>query len=179
MNIELENIDNEMRIKPPVSPMKTLILSIINGFFAREENEPQKLNTNSIFLKDTDSNTKRILIIEEDEYNIWVYVLSIDKKEIDFEGFLCTVVSPIKSDIANRDIHKKEAPMPIKYTNKYSWVKNLKKEHIKVDWQDNIVNVWIKDKLYLIMNTDTKTSYSKGLSSDCRYGKKMIKDLKE
>lgn len=158
--------------------MKTLVLSIINGFFTKETNENSRLNTERIFLKDTDPNTGRALIIEEDEYNVWVYLLSIDKKEIDFDGFLCTVASPLEFGTIDKGVHKKEAPLPVKYSNKYSCVKNLRKEHITIDWQNNKINVWIKDKMYLIMNMDTKTSYSKGLAFDCIYGKNLPEDIK-
>ncbi|GAA4274478.1 hypothetical protein U6A24_16010 [Aquimarina gracilis] len=158
--------------------MRTLILSIINGFFTKEDNDPERIKANSIFLKFTDPNTKRTLIIEEDKFNVWVYSLSADKSEIDFEGFLCTVVSPVKSNKVNGNISKKEEPLPLMYTNKYSWIKNLKKEHIQVDWKNNIIEVLIRGQVYLIMDTNRKTSYSKALSTDCSYGKKLTKDLK-
>ncbi len=157
--------------------MKTLILSIINGLFTKESNESTRHNEDSIFLKETDSNTSRTIIIEEDKYNVWVYLLSIDKQEIDFDGFLCAVVNPLKVNGNNDKVSKKETALPIKFANKYSWVKNLKREHIKIDWQKNMVKIWIKDKVYLVMNMNTKTSYSKALSKDCDYGKKLVANI--
>ncbi len=156
--------------------MKTLILSIINGLFTKEISKSSKPSNNSIFLKDTDAISGRTLIIEEGEHHVWVYLLTVDKKEIDFEGFLCTVVSPVKSLMPEDNLPKKEQPLPLKFVNKYSWIKNLKKEHIKVDWQENQVRISIKGKPYLIMDMNAKISYSVGLSSDCVYGKKMRKD---
>ncbi|MBQ0735937.1 hypothetical protein [Aquimarina celericrescens] len=157
--------------------MKTLILSIINGLFTKEVREPKKLHGNSVFITATEPIIGRTIIIEQDSYSIWVYLLTPNKLEIDFDGFLCSVVTPVKPNGTLKDFTIKEQPLPIEFSNKYSFIKNLNKEDIKIDWQENQVILSIKEEVFLIMNMETKTSYSKSLSCNCPYGKSLTKEM--
>lgn len=157
--------------------MKTLLLSMFDGLFMQEVSVNSERNTDTIFLKDTDPVSGRTLMIEEDAHNIWAYMLSPDKAEIDFEGFLCTVVDPHKSDINYQEISKADGPISANLTNSYTYIKNIKKKHITIHWKKKHVVILIKNKVHLVMDMNTKTSYSKGLSEDCTYGKVLQDDM--
>ncbi|AXT58522.1 hypothetical protein J8L88_22385 [Aquimarina sp. MMG015] len=153
--------------------MKLILLSIFTSVFAlgtlktRTEN-----NTDGIFITSTDPISGRTLMIEEDEYSIWVYVLNPDKQGIDFDGFLCSVVDPESITMSPKEATKNgnAPPLTTDYANKYSYIKNLKSNDIKVYWKYNRIEIKLKKETYLIMDLESKTSYSKALSKDCYYG---------
>ncbi|SEL37315.1 hypothetical protein SAMN04487910_2268 [Aquimarina amphilecti] len=153
--------------------MKLILLSIFTSVFAlgtiktRSEN-----NTDGIFITSTDPISGRTLMIEEDEYSIWVYVLNPDKQGIDFDGFLCSVVDPESITMSPKEATKNgnAPPLTTTYANKYSYIKNLKSNDIKVYWKYNRIEIKLKKETYLIMDLESKTSYSKALSKDCYYG---------
>ncbi len=156
--------------------MKTLLLSIFDGLFATTNpKEATTRSTNRIFITSTNARSGRTLMIEEETHAVWVYLLRSDQEGIDFEGFLCSVSDPLAADINPKDINKsrREAPLPPAFANKYSYVKRLRKRDIAVHWHKEYVTILIKRKVYLVMDLQTKTSYSKGLAKDGSYGKKL------
>ncbi len=153
--------------------MKTLFLSVFDGLFSTRTKENSRKIENNLFLTYTNATTGRTLIIEEDLYSVWAYILCLTKEAIDLEGFLCSVTDP---KVSEKEVHctainKKKRPFPVSLANRYSYVKNLQKKDIQVDWQGECVHVHVRGDLYLIMNLKTKISYSKGLAKDCLYGK--------
>jgi hypothetical protein len=156
--------------------MKIELLSIFDGLFSVNTKEKkQETSTAKIFMTYTHTNSGRTLMIEEEDYAVWAYLLSIDKEEIDFEGFICAVINPRFSDVKSykNTRERRDAPLPAIYANRYSYVKNLKKKDIKIHWQEEYVTIFIKKRVYLIMDLNSKTSYSRGLADDCDYGKRL------
>jgi len=152
---------------------KVLVCSIVNIFFAKRINKNKKRKDYGIFIKSVDPNSGKTLIIEEGPHNVWVYILNDDKNEIEFKGFLCSVVSPVKLNTLDKKPSIPDGPLPIQISNKYTWVKNLRKENITVEWKFNFVIIRIKGKVYLVMDRDLKISHSKGLSVDCDNGNSL------
>ncbi len=152
--------------------MKTFFLSVIDGLFPTLTKENSIKKEGSVFLTSTNSLTGRTLVIEEDAYSVWAHMLSSDKESIDFEGFLCSVVAPklSKNDTLESTKDTKEMPLPTSLSNYYSYVRNLKNEDIQIDWEKDRVSVYIRNVPYMIMDLNTKTSYSKSLAKDCIYG---------
>ncbi|WP_074408103.1 MULTISPECIES: hypothetical protein [Aquimarina] len=156
--------------------MKIELLSIFDGLFSVNTKEKkQETSASKIFMTDTHTNSGRTLMIEEEDYAVWAYLLSTDKEDIDFDGFLCAVIDPRFSDVKSyKNIReRRDAPLPALYANRYSYVKNLKKKDIKIHWQEEYVTIFIKKKVYLVMDLNARTSYSKGLANDCDYGKQL------
>ncbi len=153
--------------------MKTLFLSVFDGLFSTCAKKNSATIKNNIFLTATNTITGRTLIIEEDNYSIWVSMLSPDNERIDFEGYLCAVANPksLNTELLNNTKNKKEVPLPASLANQYSYIKNLKKENIEISWQCEQVNILINNSVYLIMDMYTKESFSKGLAKDSIYGK--------
>ncbi|WP_103070339.1 hypothetical protein [Aquimarina sediminis] len=152
------------------------LLTIFEGLFSVNEKEKKSENhVTQIFLTSTHTNSGRTLMIEEESHSVWAYLLRPDKEGIDFDGFICAVVDPLSSEIDPKEITKgkKDAPLPAMFANRYSYIKNLKKKDIKIHWENERVTVFIKKKVYLIMDLNTKVSYSRGLSKNCVYGKKL------
>ncbi len=152
--------------------MKLILLSIFTSIFAMGTPKTRSERTDGIFITSTDPVSGRTLMIEEDEYSVWVYVLNSDKQGIDFDGFLCSVVNPESITLTPKEATKNGNAPPITtaFSNKYSYVKNLKSKDIKVYWKQNRIEIKLKKELYLVMNLETQTSYSKALSKDCYYG---------
>lgn len=158
--------------------MKLILLSLFTSVFAIAEPKPKtKSNetTNSIFITSTDPLSGRTLMIEEDEYSVWVYVLNPDMEGIDFDGFLCSIVDPASITISPKEATKNgnSPPLTANLANKYSYIKNLKSKDIKVYWKQDRIEIKLKKQTYLIMDLENKTSYSKALSEDCYYGNKL------
>ncbi|AXT50760.1 hypothetical protein D1818_07925 [Aquimarina sp. BL5] len=156
--------------------MKLILLSIFTSVFAIGAPKTRSEGSvDGIFITSTDPISGRTLMIEEDEYSIWVYVLNPDKQGIDFDGFLCSVVDPESITISPKEATKNgnAPPLTTNFANKYSYIKNLKSKDIKVYWKQNRIEIKLKKETYLIMDLDSKTSYSKALSTDCYYGNKL------
>lgn len=156
--------------------MKLILLSIFTSVFAIGTPKTRSEGSvDGIFITSTDPISGRTLMIEEDEYSIWVYVLNPDKQGIDFDGFLCSVVDPESITISPKEATKNgnAPPLTTNFANKYSYIKNLKSKDIRVYWKQNRIEIKLKKETYLIMDLDSKTSYSKALSTDCYYGNKL------
>ncbi len=154
----------------------TQLLTLFDVLFSLNIKEKKKKSrTTKIFMTSTHKSSGRTLVLEEEAYTLWAYLLSPDKENVDFEGLVCAVVDPLALPIDLKEISKikKEIPLPTAYASKYSYVKNLKKKNIKIQWQKESITILIKKKTYLIMDMNTKTSYSKALSKDCDYGKQL------
>ncbi|WP_378183786.1 hypothetical protein [Aquimarina sp. SS2-1] len=153
--------------------MKLILLSIFTSIFAIGTPKPRSArNVDGIFITSTDPESGRTIMIEEDEYSIWVYVLNPDMQGIDFDGFLCSVVDPESINISPKEATKNgnAPPLTSAFANQYSYIKNLKSKDIKIHWKSNRIEIKLKKETYLIMDLKTKTSYSKALSEDCYYG---------
>ncbi|WP_299211054.1 hypothetical protein [uncultured Aquimarina sp.] len=156
--------------------MKLILLSIFTSVFAIGAPKTRsESSVDGIFITSTDPISGRTLMIEEDEYSVWVYVLNPDKQGIDFDGFLCSVVDPESITISPKEATKNgnAPPLTTNFANKYSYIKNLRSKDIKVYWKQNRIEIKLKKETYLIMDLDSKTSYSKALSTDCYYGNKL------
>ncbi|WP_299314097.1 hypothetical protein [uncultured Aquimarina sp.] len=156
--------------------MKLILLSIFTSVFAIGTPKTRSEGTiDGIFITSTDPISGRTLMIEEDEYSVWVYVLNLDKQGIDFDGFLCSVVDPESITISPKEATKNgnSPPLTTNFANKHSYIKNLKSKDIQVHWKQNRIEIKLKKEIYLIMDLDSKISYSKALSTDCYYGNKL------
>ncbi|GAA3509444.1 hypothetical protein GCM10022393_22390 [Aquimarina addita] len=156
--------------------MKPIVLSLLTDVFSKDSSRTKSKTTiNRIFITDTDPQSERTIMIEEDEYSIWAYLLQPDMQGIDFDGFICAVIDPKTMKIDPKDATKNgnATPLDATFSNQYSYVKGIKKEDINVSWKPNKIEVLLKKELYLIMDIETKTSYSKALASDCYYGNKL------
>lgn len=145
-----------------------LISFFSNVFDSKKDKEP-------IFISSKDPNSNCTLLIEEDEYSVWAYLLRPDKEGIDFDGFLCAVQDPKTIQINVKEAIKNGVAPPLSTTfaNKYSYVKKLRKQDIRIVWEDVSVMIYIKDELYLIMNLQTRISYSKGISKRGPFGEPL------
>lgn len=125
-----------------------------------------------IFITSTDFESSRTLLIEEDENSVWAYLLKPNKEGIDFDGFICAVKNPkaIQAGVVETTKNGSAPALTSAFANKYSFIKKLRKQDIKIVWNDTSVSVCIKDDVYLVMNLNTKMSYSKGISKSGPYG---------
>ncbi len=144
---------------------------MINGLFAAKEKSLKR--SDKIFLTSSDAISGRTLMIEEDAFNVWVYMLRLDKKGIDFNGFLCTVINPKLSTIKVNENTNKDKALPKKYINSCGYIKNLKKKDISIHWHKDYASILIKNKVYLVMDITSRMGYSRGLSGSCEYGKPL------
>ncbi|MDH7446978.1 hypothetical protein [Aquimarina sp. 2201CG14-23] len=153
--------------------MRIILLSLFTSVFAMDTSKiKSEVSTDAIFITSTDPISGRTLMIEEDEYSVWVYLLNPDMQGIDFDGFLCSVVDPESITISPKEATKNgnSPPLTAAFSNKYSYIKDLKPKDIKVSWKQNRIEIKLKKEMYLIMDLKSKTSYSKALSEDCYYG---------
>ncbi|WP_232124628.1 hypothetical protein [Tenacibaculum finnmarkense] len=114
--------------------------------------------------------------MQGDIHSVWAYVIDItdNKDEIEFDGFICSRGTLIqnKEEIGTyiNDDQGYAPPLLIEYKNEFSIINDLIESDIKIDWKDNIVRVYMKGIEYLLMDLDTKKSYSKGISKSGPYG---------
>lgn len=156
--------------------MRPILLSLFMDAFSigtfKSKSAPSK---NRIFITTTDPQSERMLMIEEDEYSIWAYLLQPDMQGIDFDGFICAIVDPETMKINPKDATKNgnATPLTSVFANQYSYVKEVTKKDIGIVWKQDTIKITVKNELYLIMDLETKTSFSKALSTDCYYGNKL------
>src|SRR5690606_12792820 len=111
-----------------------------------------------------------------DIHTVWAYVIDItnNKDEIEFDGFICSrgTIIQTKDEIEAyiNDDQGFAPPLLAEYKNEYSIVNDLVESDIKIDWKHNIVRIFIKGIEYLLMDLDSKKSYSKGISKSGSYG---------
>ncbi len=157
--------------------VKAIILSIFDGLFTSDIKGISANTTDQIFITDTDISSGRTIMIEEDTYSIWVYLLSQDRESVDLEGFLCSVVDPQTIKVNTQKVINDKSVFLLTndLVNKHSYIKKLGKKDITIQWHTNKVIILVKNTPYLIMDIHTKTCYSKALARDCKYGKKFEK----
>ncbi|KAA1247877.1 hypothetical protein [Aquimarina sp. RZ0] len=156
--------------------MKLILLSLFAGVFSIDTSKIKSETTiEKIFITSTDSESGRTLMIEEDEYSIWAYVLKPNMEGIDFDGFLCSIIDPKSMEIDPKEATKNgnATPLTATYANKHSYIKSLSAKDIKIYWKKDRIEIKLKKEIYLIMDLKTKTSYSKALAKDCYYGNKL------
>lgn len=126
-----------------------------------------------IFISQRIENLDKSIIIEEDENAVWAYLMDRDFKKIEFDGFICARQPPIDS-LDNLDNQRKGNPPPLikKFANEFSYISVIQDDQIKIepDIEHQLVNIIIRDELYLSMDLKTNKSYSKALSKDGPYG---------
>ncbi len=156
--------------------MKPILLSLFTGIFSVDTDKTKSKNTtDKIFITSTDKPSGRTIMIEEDDYSVWVYVLKPDFQGIDFDGYLCSIVDPSTLDIGPKEatINGNATPLTAEYANEYSYINDLSSKDIKINWKQDVLEISIKKKNYLVMDLKTKTSYSKALAKDGYYGNSM------
>lgn len=144
---------------------------MINGLLKAKENRTKR--TDKIFLSSSDSVSGRTLMIEEDEYNVLVYVLEPDNAGIDFISFLCTVIYPKSYNADSSELDADASLLPRDYISSFGFIMNLKKKDLTIHWQRDYVSILIKDKVFMILDLAAKVGYSKGLLKACKYGKPL------
>ena len=154
--------------------MKQILPSLIADIFFIDttKTKPSKTTTDKIFMTSTDAESGRTLMIEEDEYSIWAYILKPNMEGVDFDGFLCAIVDPNSLNIHPEDATKNGngTPLTAHYSNQYSYMRNVSSKDIHIYWKQDQIEIKLKKEIYLIMDLKTKASYSKALSKDCYYG---------
>ena len=118
----------------------------------------------------------RIIVIEEDENSIWVYLMGPDEKSIGMDGFLCSVVEPV--DLIDEDFRAKRIPPPLlkKYANEFSFNDSVDPDKLVIEFDEILfIDIIYEDELLLRMDIKCRKSYSKGLAIDGPYGNKLMR----
>ncbi len=156
--------------------MKLILLSLVAGIFWIDPSRTKFENTfQKILITNTDQDSGRTLMIEEDEYSIWAYVLNAHAPGVDFDGFVCSIRNPKTLEIDPKEATKNgnAPPLTAAFANKYSYIENVSVHDIKIRWTPHQIEIKLKDETYLIMDLRSKTSYSKALSQNCYYGNSL------
>ncbi len=157
--------------------MKQIIPSLFTDIFFLDSNKTKTIKTTSdkIFMTSTDTVSGRILMIEEDDYSVWAYILKPNMEGVDFDGFLCSIVDPYALKIDPKEATKNgnATPLTSNFSNQYSYIRNISSKDINICWKQDQIEIKLKKETYLIMDLKTKVSYSKALSRDCYYGNKL------
>lgn len=133
-----------------------------------------------LFIQSTDPDSGKMLVLEEDNYSIWAYILAEKGGEMrmEFDGFVCSVADPVELNVQPEDMHgilqQGNGPaLMSSFANEYSYQPGLRKEDVDIVWKNGIAEIWLKKVLYLRMNTEEKQSFSKSLAKDGPYGFKL------
>lgn len=160
--------------------MKQILPSLFTDIFFLDSNKTKSIKTpnDKIFMTSTDSISGRTLMIEEDDYSVWVYILKPNMEGVDFDGFLCAIVDPqfLKIDPREATKNGNATPLTSNYSNQYSYIRDISSKDINVYWKQDSIEIKLKKETYLIMDLKTKVSYSKALSRDCYYGNTLHRE---
>lgn len=134
------------------------------------------LNETPLFIESNDDASGKTLIVEEDQYSIWAYILTDQKDGIDFDGFLCSRIDPMKHKIDPISVTDQGGAPPIfpPYSNEFSFVAEVNRKDVEIRWGRTQVEVYLKGVKYLVMDFENKKSYSKAIGKDGPFGGMLI-----
>ncbi|WMJ75487.1 hypothetical protein RCC89_20330 [Cytophagaceae bacterium ABcell3] len=127
-----------------------------------------------IFITTYDEESKRSVVIDEDDHAIWAYLTLPDAMEVDFPGFICSVKQPV-SEVEDPSIYFKQGvapPITKSFSNEFTFLPEVKASQFSVEWDEQAshVKVLVNAQVFLVMDYVNRCSYSKGLSSESPYG---------
>lgn len=124
-----------------------------------------------IFIAEFNPNESRHLIIESDKHSVWAYVLN-SENQIEFEGFICSLGTLVDStlDIERFINNELQPPLSKNAANEFSIQKGIQKTDFKIDWCNNLINIYINEVIFAIMDTLNQKCYSKSISESGAYG---------
>ena len=147
-------------------------LDIIRGLKGGEVFQKEE-----IFVSAINERLERAIIIDGDEHSVYAYCMKMigDEQELMFHGFICsrgTVVN-LSKDVGmfiNQDL---QPPLMEEYRNEYSVGESILNEDFRIEWEEKekVIKVFLSDVLYLIMDMESQTSYSKSVSKEGPYGR--------
>lgn len=123
-----------------------------------------------------DYEMNKCVLVQGDIHSVWAYVIDItdNKDEIEFDGFICSRGTLIlDEDEIEKYINDDQGyapPLLTEYKNEFSIMYDLVESDISIDWENNIVRIFMKGIEYLVMDIDAQKSYSKGISKSGPYG---------
>jgi len=152
-----------------------LIVCTINIYVDISRRQLQLVTQKMIYIKEVNPNNDITLIIEEDIYSIWAYLLN-DTSEIIQDGFICSTGHLVNSqeEIKNAIDNGLAPPLLKNFANEHSIQTNLNENDIEFEWQSkDEITVKIYGTKYLRMNIGTNESFCFAINRDGPYGKKM------
>lgn len=127
-----------------------------------------------IYISDLNEDLGIEIIVEGDPYSIWAYAVKVVdyKPSIEFDGFLCSR-GPLPESILDvkgyvDDGH--QPPLLKELSNKHSVKKDVREDDITIQWNGNMVSVYLFGELFLKMDIDQKLSYSRAINKSGSYG---------
>jgi len=124
-----------------------------------------------IYLSYESENGLGTLVIEGDPHSVWAFYITPESQSVKFDGFICSR-GTIIDDINEVNDYLKNGfspPISSEYANENT-KQNVSIKDISIAWNEEIIEVFIDNELFLIMNTDQNTSLSLGISKDGPYG---------
>ncbi len=130
---------------------------------------------NYIYISEDLISINKQVVIEEDKYSIWAYVVDKVENKIVLDCFLCTRGTQIlNSSKVQEFINQGFAPPLSKmYSNSFSIIEDLAEEDIKINYDEGLIRLNIKDIEYAILDLKNKKSYSKSISNSGPYGHEL------
>lgn len=143
-----------------------------------EDTPKTEANTDSatvrekIHVKFENPNGNEYVIIEEDDYSIWSYVMDTETDTIIFSGFICAIQPPVAdtTDLIHFMEEGIAPPLLESYANEYSIVLDAHAEDFQVLWSEDAADIFMGPVFYARLNVKHKLHFVVSIAEDGIYG---------
>lgn len=129
-----------------------------------------------ILLESYNAELNKIVILDNDDYSIWAFVMDSETQEIEFDGYVASLDKPFESEEeVEKLLEDGFAPaITTEYASKDCQIENVLKKEFSAVWHDSgFVEIQIDGVTQVLMDLEEEISYSKAIEKDGPYGMKL------
>jgi hypothetical protein len=126
-----------------------------------------------ILLESYNSENGKILVVDNDEHSIWAFLMDAETQEIEFDGFVCSLSEPFKTEEeVEKLIEDGFSPAITQaFASEYAHQPKALEYELNAEWQDDgYVFVYLNEELVLVMDLEENISFSKSVKENGPYG---------
>jgi hypothetical protein len=135
-----------------------------------------------ILLESYNSDLGKIVILDNDEHSVWAFMLDAETQEIEFDGFVCALSPPFKSE---KEVEKLledgfSPAITAEYASALAHQPDALAKEFTADWQeDGYLFIYLGEELFLVMDLEEELSYSKSVGADGPYGMALTPEVEQ
>lgn len=126
-----------------------------------------------ILLESYNSELNQIVILDNDDYSIWAFVMDSETQEIEFDGFVGSLEKPLATEAeVEKLLEEGFAPaITQEYASENCLISDALEKEFSAIWHDSgVVEILIDGVTQTLMDLEEQISYSKAIQTDGPYG---------
>ena len=135
-----------------------------------------------VLLEEFSAEHGKIIVLDNDEYSIWAFVLDAQTQEIEIDVFVCSLSQPFEDEEeVEQMIENGYSPAITTFFASDSAVKpNALKSEFSVKWiEDGWLELFMDDQLVVMIDLDQEEAFTKAVCEDGPYGLVFRDELRE